>query len=314
LPYSISGRPQRPSPCSAERGTTQVTTEPTLRSACAAAAFGLLICACSSSDNSNGQLPGDGGQDATTGLDGTIDANTGDDGTEAGEFDTPPGDAPGHDGSPSDGAAADSSGADGGRHDAMIADTGTADEGGQDSTVHDAGVMDTGAPDIGAETGIDASTTGTDGGTGAGGGPSCRAADGGMYQCNTGEHCCANASTQSTSCAIVCDADAGAYAVDCAGSTGTGQCGATLCCGSLTLNGGTVPSCSAASLTASCQAACNDAPPASCTGTFAIRLCTAASDCSTDTANPSCCNFGSSPVNWCVSTLIMSLGSPNFCL
>jgi hypothetical protein len=195
---------------------------------------------------------------------------------------------------------------------------------------NDMGVTDTGTEDTGAESGADSGTdagtsdSGSDGGTEASvdagsdsapdaapdagdrQGPACRASDGGIYRCNSGEHCCANAMTQASSCATACRPDAGTFPVDCAGATGDGQCGSLLCCGTLVLDGGTVPNCGASSLTTSCATMCTDNPPgtfSNCMGMYTIRLCNATADCANDTARPMCCRFGASPVYWCVDTI-----------
>jgi hypothetical protein len=220
--------------------------------------------------------------------------------------------------------------------DSASTDTGAADAGdaASDTSLTDTGVMDAGAdgnvdsgvdtgmPDSGTDSATEASVdSGIDAApdTGAGQGPACRAVDGGIYRCNAGQHCCANAMTQASSCATACDADAGTYPVDCAGSTGAGQCGSQLCCGTLVINGGTIPPmCTASQLTAACAPLCGgdagDNPPAgigACTpATHTIRLCTAAADCAGDpNGNTRCCSFNGNPIRWCIDSTNAVLGS-----
>src|SRR5207237_9522151 len=125
--------------------------------------------------------------------------------------------------------------------DTTVTDAGPEDAG-VDSTAESG--TDTGAPASRADAETDAGEdAGDDAGpdTGVGQGPACRASDGGIYRCNAGEHCCANAMTQASSCATACNADAGTHSVDCAGATGDGQCGSQLGCATLGLDGGLVP-------------------------------------------------------------------------
>jgi hypothetical protein len=305
-----------------------------LRFACTAALVGLMTGCASGDSGDGGETPAEGGGDSTMGPDaraeGSADAGgpdggpaetgkpdaTAEGGADSGGTDASAdatlGDTGGQDSTVADAASQDSTVDDTAAPDAMDAanDTGLTDtsaaDAGADSTL-DSGV-DTGAPDAGADAETDASG---DGGsdaapdTGDGQGPACRASDGGIYRCNTGEHCCANAMTQASSCATACNPDAGTYPVDCAGSTGDGQCGGQICCGTLVLSGGTVPNCSASSLVTSCATTCTDNPPGTfsgCMGNYTIRLCNATADCTNDTGRPVCCRFGASPVYWCVDT------------
>jgi hypothetical protein len=140
----------------------------------------------------------------------------------------------------------------------------------------------------------------------AGVGPDCRAADGGIYTCSAGQHCCVNTSTQASSCAASCAPPL--YAVDCAGASGTNQCGAQTCCGTLVISGGTLPNCTASELTSACTSGtCNDNPPGglgACNpASHIIKLCTAVADCAGDAnGNTMCCRFSTSPLYWCVGS------------
>jgi hypothetical protein len=167
------------------------------------------------------------------------------------------------------------------------------------------------------DTGNDASP---DAGTATG--PRCFPADATSYFCNADEHCCVNAAIRDSNCATSCDPESGSYAVDCAGASGEGGCGAQVCCGSIVLSGGTVPKCSASVLTSACVDSCNDdrrvpGSTGTCLGQYTIRLCTSAADCAGDPSrNTACCNFGSppSPVNWCVAPWSPVYNYANSCL
>jgi hypothetical protein len=207
------------------------------------------------------------------------------------------------------------------------ADTGPADTGPADTGPADTGPADTGPADTGP------ADTGADAGDGAVvlTGVACRLADGGGTLCAVGEHCCLNSQTQATSCQAACFADAGTYPVDCTGATGPGQCtnsagAGAVCCGNLILTGaGTPPSCTNGGFVSRCAppTLCNDTPPPDCTqGQYTIRTCTAPADCAND-VHPSdaggslthCCQFGTSPIKWCVDGLTAAgIGDGGTCM
>jgi hypothetical protein len=70
------------------------------------------------------------------------------------------------------------------------------------------------------------------------------------------------------------------------------EAGTPLCCGTVVLNGGTPPNCTASSVTSACTTQCATAFVSNCSGTETVRLCAQASDCSDPTYNK-CCTFGS---------------------
>ncbi|HLK37964.1 MAG TPA: hypothetical protein VKU41_14485 [Polyangiaceae bacterium] len=171
-----------------------------------------------------------------------------------------------------------------------VADTG------MDTTM----VHDVGGPDIGPDVPIvmeAATVTGRE----------CWGPDGGAYLCQAGQLCCVNAVTYGSECVTGSSCPSPYTPVNCAGATGNypdaSLCGPSqACCGMLTLNGGNLPNCNATQLSSACQSSCADVPPASCLGTFTIRLCGKAADCAGDGLNNSCCRFGQSPVYWCATT------------
>jgi hypothetical protein len=300
-----------------------------LRIAFVAAALADLLTGCPSSESvtaneagvSDSTTPeeaateGSNGEDTGAGTDGRrpdasadatlADTSATDTGTQDSTVDTDVTDA-GAD-SASEMGAADSGGADaGGDAQAEASADAGGDGGGQDAAADVGADMgaDT-APDAGADAGQDA---------GVGQGPVCQHPDGGNYFCNAGQHCCANAVTRDSNCAASCDQGAGYYPVDCPGSSGDGGCG------TLVIDGGSIPNCNPTELTSACGTTCNDNPPSAlsgCVGSYTIQLCTAAADCA---GNPNgdtyCCNFGTppSPVNWCVSQAIYLTGLWNSCL
>jgi hypothetical protein len=138
-------------------------------------------------------------------------------------------------------------------------------------------------------------------------GRECRYADGGLFFCAAGQHCCVNSIAQQSECSSSCGPSE--YPVDCVGATGADSdaslCGSETCCGTLVLNGGIAPNCTSSELTTSCMSECLDSPPQNCLGPYTIRVCGTAADCAGDLNNPSCCRFGSSPVYWCVSAPTM---------
>lgn len=267
-------------------------------------AIGVPVASCGGNDATTAGDGGDGGQDSTAGNDSSpgdsaAEASRGGFGMEAGQDGS--GTDASRDGSGTDTGASDgTTGTDGAPRDVTATDTG-ADAAADAGPTQGSGV-DSGTNAV-LDGGVDAAIdSGPDAGAG---GPQCLTPDGGRSSCNLGEHCCVLASTRTATCAATCDPDAGAYPVDCTGSSAAGQCGSQLCCGTLVLGGGIIPNCSASSLTASCAASCTDTPPgalSNCTGSYSVRLCNAAADCASDTGRPSCCSFGSSPVAWCVDT------------
>jgi hypothetical protein len=85
------------------------------------------------------------------------------------------------------------------------------------------------------------------------------------------------------------------------------------------ITGGTVPNCTANSITASCTSAatCNDNPPAGlgpcATGSTKIRLCRSNADCTGDTSYPDCCSCGTiagqhNPVYLCTAAIAKTFG------
>jgi hypothetical protein len=313
---------------------------------CIATALGGVLSACASSEGTTTPEGDSGSLDSTIPEDGGGDVGKVDSGV--GTDAKSDADATASDTGAGDGTASDVS-ADGVAQDATTADTTTVDTGGQDSATDTLGLDigvdteagdsgggdaepdstgDTGQPEGAVESGadavVDAGADGTadaanDAGqdSGVGQGPVCQYPDGGIYFCNAGEHCCGNAATRASTCATACDEDAGFNPIDCPGASGDGGCGSLICCATLQLGGGIPPACPPVSLTSSCASSCaGENPPALCGGTSTVRLCTAASDCASDTPNPHCCNYGSppSPVNWCVSDLIYNLGLQNSCL
>jgi hypothetical protein len=176
--------------------------------------------------------------------------------------------------------------------------------------------------DAGADVSVDArADAGNDAGndSAVGPGPRCPASDGGFDSCNASEHCCVYAPTRSATCAATCDTGAGYFPVDCPGASGAGGCGSQSCCGTLVLDGGAVTTdCYVPELTAACSDSCGDNFPATlatCSGSYTVRLCTAAADCAADpNGNTSCCNFGNPPssFNWCVAPTLPLLA--NSCL
>ena len=140
-------------------------------------------------------------------------------------------------------------------------------------------------------------------------GPACQlSADAGVIDCPLGDNCCANASNYTAACEAngadggTCPTGGGALL--CEGSKGPdgglelGQCPSTqFCCGKITLTGGTVPNCTATSITSACSAsACGDNMPSGLgpcgTGSKNARLCLSNADCTGDTNYPKCCSCG----------------------
>jgi hypothetical protein len=221
----------------------------------------------------------------------------------------------------------------GAKDNARGASSGATGEAGTRAAATDGGTdasADSGGGEDAADTGLDvanievADDTGNDasldGGTATG--PRCFAAYGTSDFCNAGEHCCVNAATRVSNCATSCDPKSGFYAVDCAGASGDGGCGAQTCCGSIVLSGGTVPNCNASMLTSACVDSCSDdrrvpGSTGTCLGQYAIRFCTSAADCAGNpSGNTACCNFGNPPstVNWCVAPLNTVYNYANSCL
>ena len=136
-------------------------------------------------------------------------------------------------------------------------------------------------------------------------------------KCSANQVCCANLSAQTNACSSASSCAANATlacstASDCPSST-------PICCAKLSLVADALndlpPKCTATGLSASCASSCNDSPPADATmckyppagGTGLVRLCSHDTDCTSDTANPSCYNFNSAPVSWCINALVSGL-------
>jgi len=81
--------------------------------------------------------------------------------------------------------------------------------------------------------------------------------------------------------------------------------GSPFCCGTVTLNGGTPPNCSIASVTAACKAQCTTMLQFSCNASDTVRLCNANTDC-TELAYNKCCTFkmGSQTTTFCANQQI----------
>jgi hypothetical protein len=279
--------------------------------------------ACGSSNSSPGN--GDSGPDSTAaeneagGEDATPDTTT----------QPPPKDAsPGTDtGTKADGATdggladahSDSATTDTGTSDTGSADTGSGDSSSSDAGSGDTGISDAGSTDAAGDTGTTDAASDSPSDAGGDGpiliGPACHAADGGNTACPFGDHCCVTTATQAATCAASCNADAGSFAVDCVGSSGQLQCGqvpgATQCCATLVLVGGTAPNCGASELQSTCAPSCGvENPPATtCDMSHNIHLCTATVDCAGDTpdggiSRTHCCAFGANPLAWCTSDLL----------
>jgi hypothetical protein len=299
--------------------------------ACAGLIGVAFASACGSSNNSPGN--GDSGPDSTaaeneaggedTGSDTTTqpppqDAARMDTGTpkaDAGADATADGEA---DGSLGD-AHPDSPATDTGTSDTGSADTGSADSSSSDSGSGDTGISDAGSTDAAGDTGT--ADAANDSPSDAGGdapiliGPACLEPDGGATACAFGQHCCVTTATQASVCAASCDPDAGSFAVDCVGSSGQLQCGevpgATQCCATLVLAGGTAPNCGASELQSTCAPSCGveNPPSGTCDMSHNIHLCTATADCAGDTpdggiSRTHCCAFGVNPLAWCTSDLL----------
>lgn len=143
--------------------------------------------------------------------------------------------------------------------------------------------------------------------------PMCRTlADGSTAsQCAAGQDCCNDSMSNEQTCAASCASPSAP--LDCLGNTGNDQCAAgTLCCGTLVLVGGTVGSCTAATLSSSCKSRCaENLPGLSCGSTqnpltFTLRLCTAKADCAGDATRTNCCAYNDSPIHWCVASQILT--------
>jgi len=178
------------------------------------------------------------------------------------------------------------------------ADTATSDS---DSTTGDSGT-DSAKPDGGDDSSVD--TTTSDDTTPSGdSGIAC-----GTTTCTGGDICCATPKEGGVdfACAKACS-DGGVPLScdgpeDCSGST-------AICCGTLTVGPGTVPSCPIKSAAASCKSTCTTSIAPSCDTTNTVRLCHKKSDCAADTANANCCQFatGTTSATFCVSDLIKTL-------
>jgi hypothetical protein len=150
--------------------------------------------------------------------------------------------------------------------------------------------------------------------------------------CALGDDCCANTTNYTGTCEAkgadggVCPTGGGA--LDCVGSAGPdggieqGECPTgKICCGTLVVNGGKVPNCTASSVKAACASSCGDNPPfglpgsACTTGNYTVRLCRSKADCAADPGgDTACCSCGTNdagalnPVYMCLSTLAKSFG------
>jgi hypothetical protein len=187
----------------------------------------------------------------------------------------------------------------------------------------------------GASGGSSGSSSGGSSGGGSGGGSgsssgsasssgSSSGANGGacpQAACPSGETCCADLTTQSTTCSASCaaaDLVACTGSADCAGSTD----GGTECCATAILNintdgGNTFPrGCLVDSITAYCGK-CNNAPlelgtPAlTCTtngdaSVEHVHVCTTPADCAGEPTNTKCCPVFS--YNICLSAVLAGIG------
>ena len=93
------------------------------------------------------------------------------------------------------------------------------------------------------------------------------------------------------------------------GCTNPDQCdgGASLCCATIDLNGGTPPNCNVASISSTCTSTCNTVLQFSCNASDTVRLCNKPADC-TEAAYDKCCTFqtGNQSETFCANAVIAS--------
>jgi len=98
-----------------------------------------------------------------------------------------------------------------------------------------------------------------------------------------------------------------ASSLACTSPVGCGT-GTPICCGTVVLNGGTPPNCTASSITSSCKAQCASAFVSNCSGTETVQLCAQGSDC-TDPTYDKCCTFtsGNESLTFCATQSMANL-------
>jgi hypothetical protein len=101
----------------------------------------------------------------------------------------------------------------------------------------------------------------------------------------------------------------GGAVVNCSGPNNC-TVAAPFCCATITLTGGTLPTCNIGSVSATCSATCADQFAFSCTATDTGRLCRVGADCASDTNNPNCCDLqgNGASATLCVSNGLKQLG------
>lgn len=100
---------------------------------------------------------------------------------------------------------------------------------------------------------------------------------------------------------VVVASDAGDGGLACTSPAGCGG-STTLCCGTVVLNGGSPPNCTASSVTSQCSAQCASAFVSNCSGTETVQLCAQGPDCK-DPTYDKCCTFtsGNQSLTFCAT-------------
>jgi hypothetical protein len=194
-----------------------------------------------------------------------------------------------------DASQPDASVVDASQPDASVVDASQPDTSVVDASQPDTSVVDASHPDTSVPDGAASDAAARDAG------PPCPAAP-----CSGADKCCAVPVTDggvgvNLACQASCPGNGGSVACD---KPADCPASAHICCGTIVVNGGTLPNCQIGSASSVCAATCTTALNFTCSATDTVRLCAAAADCAGDALNTYCCSFAISPVPFCVSAIV----------